>query len=266
MNYAIAQKSRLNLTDGRWLLVAVVVHALIFAIPLRNLPNTDLWHSAELVVRLISVQPRELPEETADEPVRVETPVWPKILKKIEIPQRDTTILEKTDPTAADPDPAQAQPEEEKNISAARLIEMQGSLTDLVPLDSESSQEQFHLGAPRTRQEPSNWKAYAGAEALAPFDNTFNGMTVPSETVVVDSWKEPGGARGMILETPSGHKLCGRSAPPDPMRPMITPIMNFHICGGDFRVPFKFKPREPLNRDFIDPVANDAIQLPLSPD
>jgi hypothetical protein len=118
----------------------------------------------------------------------------------------------------------------------------------------------LQLGEIAEFERPHNWKFGAGAGHLAPFENVFDGNTVPDKVVIVDRWKGADGSHSVVVETPSGLRLCGRALAWDPMRPLIEPIMSWKICGGDGAIPFKFKPREPVNRDFIDPVANDATE------
>ena len=127
-------------------------------------------------------------------------------------------------------------------------------------MEQPDQQESVSLGELRPYSPPANWLPHTGAEALAPFDNTFNGMTVPEKVEIVDRWVASDGSHNVIVETPGGLRLCGRARPSDPMRPYIENVMMFHVCGGDGAIPFKFKPRERLNRDFIEPVAKDANQ------
>jgi hypothetical protein len=114
------------------------------------------------------------------------------------------------------------------------------------------------LGEPDAFERPWNWRRGAGAEALAPFDNTFNGKTAPTKVVIVDRWLAADGSHSVIIETPDGLRMCGRARPWDPLEPLIEPMMMWTVCGGDGARPFKFKPRKPLNRDFIDPVVKET--------
>lgn len=249
--------------DGRWLLIAVALHALILLVPSQELPRNALLNSAELVVRLISNPPES--ESVDEEPVRVETRTWPRILRKVEIPAY-LNPLEKKKSNADARDEEEALPGDTPNVSAAYLMGMRDTLTDKVPLESEDRNETYRLGSPRSTEFPSNWQPHAGAEALAPLDNDFNGMTVPEEVEIVDRWVATDGSQNVIVETPAGLRLCGRARAWDPMRPMIEPLMQFSVCGGDGARPFMFKRRERLDRNFIDPVAKDANQPQISPE
>jgi hypothetical protein len=265
LSYAITQKRSLGPADGRWLLVAVALHALILLIPSNQLPKNTLWGSAELMVRLISI-PQEVESESFDdEPVRVETPMWPRILKKVELPAR-TNPLEKKESEAEVMKQEEILPADTLNVSSASLMGMRSSLTDKVPLESDNRIHAYRLGAPRSTELPANWQPHVGAEALAPLDNTFNGMTVPEAVEIVDRWVAIDGSHNVIVETPAGLRLCGRARAWDPMRPMIEPLMQFSVCGGDGARPFRFKRRERPDRNFVDPVAKDANQPQISPE
>lgn len=265
MSYAITQKRNLGPADGRWLLVAIALHALVLLIPSKELPRSNLWTSAELMVRLISTPPEAETEFTDDEPVRVETPIWPRILKKVEIPPRSVQ-QESDQPADIIPDTEGGQTQEASKVTAAKLMGLRDTLTDRVPLEPGIQDDDVRLGVPRAALPPANWQPHVGAEALAPLDNTFNGMTVPEAVEIVDRWVATDGSHNVIVETPAGLRLCGRARAWDPMRPMIEPLMQFSICGGDGARPFKFKRRERLDRNFIDPVAKDANQPQISPE
>jgi hypothetical protein len=137
---------------------------------------------------------------------------------------------------------------------------MSDTVTERVPLAPKVATPALQLGEIAEFERPHNWKFGAGTGHLAPFENIFNGNTVPDKVVIVDRWKGADGSHSVVVETPSGLRLCGRALAWDPMRPLIEPIMSWKICGGDGAIPFKFKPREPVKRDFIDPVANDATE------
>lgn len=258
MSYVIAQRTNVKPSDGRWLLLAVLLHSLVIIIPLRDLPPDSITQSAELVVRLVMGHPTTPPAVAPEN-------VFPETEPVREVLQPRPGVAEIVELNAPEVEPEQ-QPDSTSDVNTARLIGLRETLTDKVPLQSDAGTANARLGELRPYTRPENWQQHAGAEAFAPFDNTFNGMVVPSETVVVDEWKAQDGSQGIILETPSGLRLCGRRGPWDPMRPMIEPLMQMQVCGGDGAIPFKFNPRKRLGRDFIDPVAKDAIQLPVSPD
>lgn len=253
MSYAITQRTRVRPSDGRWLLLAVVLHAAVFLVPLRELPPGTISHSAELVVRMVLGAPEPVSVPEAEK-------VLPEPEYVREVLQPRPRVAETIELSSARRPPPQPEPEpENQDISAARIMSLRDTLTERVPMvtgpDNPSS-----LGEPRDYTPPENWQPHSGAEALAPFDNTFNGMVVPEDVEIVDHWVATDGSQNVIVEAPNGLRLCGRAAPSDPMRPYIENVMHFHVCGGDGAIPFKFKPREPLNRDFIDPVAKDANQ------
>lgn len=250
MSYAISQRTSLKPSDGRWLLLAVLLHLAVFLIPLRDLPPGTITQSAELVVRLVMGEPtvtsQDVPEKVFPdaEPVREVLEPRPGVAKILELEARDKT-----------PEP---KPEVPAEVTTARLMGLRDSLTSQVPLTDQSNGKSVQLGEQRAYTPPENWQPHAGAEALAPFDNQFNGMATPENVEIVDRWVATDGSHNVIVETPGGLRLCGRARPSDPMRPYVENVMSFHICGGDGAIPFKFKPREPLDRNFIVPMAKDA--------
>ncbi|MGI9291298.1 MAG: hypothetical protein ACR2QG_08475 [Gammaproteobacteria bacterium] len=248
MAYAIDQKTTVKPSDGRWLLLGVALHALILLIPLRGLMPVGITESAELVVRLMTGAPKENSEKVLPPPEFVREILEPKpvIADMVELDEPDEVVTEPPPQTTTD-------------VSTARLMGLRDSLTEKVPLENQSRVLRSRLGDPRSYTRPENWQQHTGARALAPFENTFNGMTVPEGVEVVDRWIDADGSKNIIVETPTGHRLCGRALASDPMRPHIEQVTHFHVCGGDKRMPFKFTPRKRLNRDFIDPVAKETI-------
>ena len=146
------------------------------------------------------------------------------------------------------------------DMTAARLMGLRDSVAVHVPLESDEDSISLQLGVPRHYELPQNWRRGTGAEALAPFDNTFNGKTVPTDVEVVDRWLAADGSHNVVIETPQGLRLCGRAQAWDPARPLVEHIMQWKICGGDFARPFTFKPRARTERIIIEPVAKDATE------
>ena len=271
MSYAIAQKPAMRPADLRWLLIAVALHALLLTVPLKKLAPGAVGSPAQIVVRLISgmaetasedsvndddaeeiTQPQatDIPAPATSVESKSISPTEPRVETKQEAPS--LPLIEIT--------PLVPEPNAEPPVTTARLIGLRDTIGEKVPLKENDDTSPRRLGTPERYAEPSNWQRYLGAEALAPLDNTFNDKTVPAKVEIVDRWLAADGSHNVIVETPTGHKLCGRATAWDPMRPLIEPIMHWKICGGDGARPFDFKPREPLDRNFIIPMAKDTTE------
>ena len=220
---------------------------------MRDLPSERIGNSAESVVRLLMRQPRVVPEEVIVEEQPEPLPVVEEPLP-VNTSEAETSIQTPVIVVDQIPDEEETPPD----VSTARLMWMRENMTQRVPIPPREEPGPTRLGESRPYSEPQNWQPYTGAEAVAPFDNTFNGMVLPDKAEVVDQWQASDGSQNVIVESPTGHRLCGRRERSDPMRPYVENLMQFHVCGGDGAIPFKFKPKAPRNRDFIDPVAKDA--------
>lgn len=261
MSYAIATKPRLRAADSRWLILAVVAHALILAIPIKRVTEAVQLAPAELLVRLVMPAPRakvappstEALEAAPAEPLEIDEVVPTAQPRSIPAPKPTTEAKPVTPEVDHSPLIPITPP-----VTTARLIDQRDSVAETVPLPNDSTTAPRRLGTPEDYEMPSNWQRHAGAEALAPFDNTFNGKTVPENVEVVDSWKAADGSHNVVVETPAGLRMCGRARAHDPLNPLVESVMMWKVCGGDGRRPFDFKPRKPLDRDFIIPMAKDA--------
>lgn len=236
-----------------WLILALVLHALLLLVPVEQLPTGSLGESTRLVLRPVSERPTSAPPTPAQ--IRPTTPVsTPKA--------NPSPLTPATDINEVTPEPAPAEPTDTEQsavaVSAAGLVSVRDTVTKRVPLAAQNPAAQLRLGAPRPFTRPENWQPGAGAEALAPFENVFNGKTVPVDLDVVDRWLAADGSQNVVVETPNGLRLCGRANAWDPARPLVEHVMRWQVCGGDYARPFKFRPRGRLDRDFIIPVAKDA--------
>lgn len=255
MSYALVRENRLGYREGRWLLLAVALHLLLLTIPGSNDEPGRVIEPARLAIRLMSVVAPARPE-----PSTVPVPEPPRA-QPMPAPPR-TAPAPPTPAPASIPAPELASdpPKIDPAVSAARLIGMRDSVSARVPLPERSSVPNLKLGSPGALEQPGNWRPGTGAEALAPFENWFNGKTAPSDVEVVDRWLAADGSHNVIVETPAGLRLCGRAQAWDPARPLIESIMMWQVCGGDSVKPFKYTPRKPLNRDFIVPMAKEATE------
>lgn len=255
MSDAADIRPRLSYREGGWLVLAVALHALLLLIPQAEERPRAIVERAKLAIRLmpLSAPPaRELPRESVAEAVH------PAPIPR-RLPASPAATLPAPEP-ALPMGPPQEIAEDDLGVSAARLIDLRDSVTERVPLEKSAETPRLRLGSPKPFERRGNWQSGTGADALAPFDNAFNGKTVPAEVEIVDRWLAADGSQNVIVETPAGLRLCGRAPPWDPAQPLVEHVMRWQVCGGDFARPFKYKPREPLDRNFIIPVVKAATE------
>lgn len=256
MEYAVSNNNkRFRTADARWLAVAVLAHAALLLIPLRERAPVSVDAPAQILLDLVTVEQPAAEPPTVPEKTRA-TQSLPEGQPRTE--PEGPTVPETENPVI--PQPAFVPGPPEPTVTMARLMGLRDTVAEAVPLDPDPAGTARRLGTPDAFELPHNWQRGAGAQALAPFDNTFNGKTVPVETEIVDRWLAADGSHHVVVETPAGLRMCGRARSWDPMQPLVEHIMMWKVCGGDGKVPFKFKPREPLDRDFIVPVAKDATE------
>jgi hypothetical protein len=94
------------------------------------------------------------------------------------------------------------------------------------PLQDPEGLRQLGVFVPRAL--PDNWRS---GKIIG--DIIINPMIPPGKTEVVDRWFEADGSHNVIVSTSGGHTLCGRALAWDPMRPMVEPLMQFRLCGGN---------------------------------
>lgn len=255
LEYALAnRKKRLNSGDLPWLLLAILGHAVLLLIPFTKPVPRPVEGPAKIMLELVPVY-----QEETQAPAAREREPEPETE-----PEAESVPKPEIFPVPAPGDPSI--PEQKfvpvrraPGVTVARLMEQRDSVATAVPIDPATAPVRT-LGEAVPFEQPHNWQRGAGAEALAPFQNTFNDKTVPAKVEIVDRWLAVDGSHHVVVETPAGLKMCGRARPWDPMQPLVEPLMMWKVCGGDGKVPFKFKPREPLDRDFIVPVAKDATE------
>lgn len=267
MSYAIEQKPRMRAADGWWLIIAVVAHALLLAIPIKKVAEMATLPPANILVRLVVPPPMQHVEpETMAQPSEVATE---SPLDDLDFDEVVPTAKPRPIPESPPSEPLEASTTDLLDapvlpdapaITTAHLIDQRDTVAEPVPVPDHSVTAPRRLGTPEKYEVPPNWQPHAGAQALAPFDNTFNGKTVPESAEVVDRWLAADGSHNVVVETPAGLKLCGRARAQDPLNPLVESVMMWKVCGGDGRRPFDFKPRKPLDRDFIVPMAKDATE------
>ena len=252
MTQLAVRSRRLSYGDMRWLAFALALHALLLGLPMHDGKRSSIAETAALAIRLMSIPvttPAPESREHAPEPTEVMPAHIAEEAFEAESPSEEKELPLRVPESIEIPE-----------ISVARLIELRDSVTTNVPLEIERGSQELQLGTAPPYRRPENWQPGLGAEALAPFDNWFNGKTVPTEVEIVDRWLAADGSHNVIVETPAGLRMCGRASAWDPTRPLIEPVMAWSVCGGDFARPFKFKPRQRLNRNVIETVAKDTTQ------
>jgi len=217
---------RLSKRDAAFLAIAVVLHGSLFLIPIKQLPSRQ--KHPQVVSLSLLVPP-------VQKPVFVESqdPVLPPAISTPE-PVKEQEL---TEPLAdlSEPEPELVVPVEPPDpVSTARLVDSASRLKWPVP----KHEEQQQLGVHQPQEIPPNWRPSIRLD-----DNLFDGMTVPTETEVVDEWRASDGTHNVVINTPGGETLCGRKQAWDPMNPMIEHPMMFTRCGGGGKRTFKMPDR-----------------------
>ncbi len=214
---------RIQRRDAMWLALAVLLHAALLSIPLRDGPpapglsraiSISLFKAPRNRAELDEVRPTAQSREYALPPAPAERPG----------PETRTTDAE--EPEAG---------EESVDSSAAALLDSLNGFQWPTRADSQSRR----LGDFTPPGVPENWRPRITVE-----DNPFNGMVAPAQTEIVDRWLAADGSQRVVVNTPSGDTLCGRARRWDPMNPLLEPVMNWWKCGGggkrEFRMPDRF--------------------------
>ncbi|MBT8065081.1 MAG: hypothetical protein KJN94_08680 [Gammaproteobacteria bacterium] len=210
-----------------WLALAILLHASLLLIPYRAGGERDsVYRSLALTFRPQAVRQPEAPESAArqmSEPTRPDAEARPGPQVR---PEESTTAL---------PPPEDAQTDDLPELpSTALLIDSASRFRWNRP----DKREPRRLGEFTPREIPENWKSRIRIE-----DNRFDGAVVPERTVIVDRWLAADGSHNVVLETSTGHTLCGRAEAWDPMNPLVEHVMQFRICGGGGKRTFKMPPR-----------------------
>jgi hypothetical protein len=259
---AAAGKSRiLNGSELIWLLIALIVHALLFTLPLQQQQDAlrDVIDASKLPVFINLTRPQ------VKKPAQ---PVMPSE-KQVTVPEtqpRPATITEKIrdqpqEPASSPADtikdlvPDEAEETPVKHLSTALLLHSveDGSWTVHLPPEDGRT-----LGQPDKFSLPANWQKGTGAKYFNPEDNMFNGMVAPATVEVLDHWVATDGSRNIVFNSPDGNTYCGRAEYADPMRPQFVPLMMFRPCGGGGKRTFDMSAPKSYSRDFIDSVVNST--------
>lgn len=214
---SVSKNLRLKKHDGLWLAMALVLHALLLLIPLQPATLPDLA-SRSVSITLQSFIPTERIEGPPGSPVEVESTPPPAVLPLVDTSPLPTEPL----PNQAET-PAATESATPPIITAAQLIDSAQQFKWVVPEADKTRQ----LGVFRPQTIPENWRPKITRE-----DNLFNGMMLPEKTEVMDRWLTADGSQHVVIETTTGHTLCGMRRMWDPMNPLLEQVMMFRPCAG----------------------------------
>jgi hypothetical protein len=229
----VSTTQRWSSTQGAWLALAVLAHALLLLLPLSPfefsaITTPPLQIRFTPFVRVAEKAPTEDPLLTANTPDSEAT-------HRV---GEDTAVA--ADPAAAET-PVAAETAAERapgHITLARLIDSLQHTT----LDDPSVPMPLELGAGPARGFPSYWRA--GPAGLLPAENLFNSTANPAQPEIVDRWLAADGSHNVVVNLPNGDTLCGRALAWDPMRPLVENIMTFRSCAGGGKRSFNMSTRE----------------------
>ena len=219
--------------DVLWLLAAVLFHALLLAIPV-HLAETPQARPQRVEIALRPnwrpPTPSPLQTVTAVEHASPAIPELPAAKTASAIEQQDAAPLQADLPQPPAP-----------MLSLARLLDS----ASRIKWDSPAERANRRLGVFTPRPAPENWRPRILVE-----DNRFDDAILPTRTLVIDRWLAADGSHNVVIETPTGHTLCGRAEPWNPMSPLYEPIMMFRPCGGggerSFKMPRRLNARHEL--------------------
>ena len=234
---SVSENLRIKKSDALWLIMAVLVHASLLLIPLQPAPVPDN-RPRTVSVTLQSPAPAELVEDqTASQlPQEVTSPTT-------ELPLAEVAPLPPESPPDAVDDPSASEIDTPPLITVARLIDEAQHFKWALP-ESEKARQ---LGIFRPRATPDNWRPKIARE-----DNIFNGMTLPEKTEVLDRWLAADGSQHVVIETTTGHTLCGMQRMWNPMNPLLEQVMMFRPCGGGGKRKIKLPKRYQSKREFLE--------------
>ena len=199
---------------GRWLGLAVLVHAAALLLPL-TYPRGPAPVDPSLIVSLLRPLPLPAPTTT---PLPVPEPV------------RVTAQKRPAPPVAA---PREEIPSPRRLPSAEEMLEAARQPGWTLPAEPERRLGEFVPPAP--------------PPTITTRENRFGDAYAPAETEIVDRWLAADGSHNVVIRTPNGMTLCGRALPWNPMEPLVEHVMMFRSCGGGgertFSMPERLVPR-----------------------
>lgn len=200
----------------RWLALAVLIHGGLLLVPARD----GTRHANPLTplrIALSTPVPATPEPTTATDllPAAVVAPEPAPLAAEPVVPApSDTGDLPASDPSRG----ADAPP-----LSAARLFDLDSRRE--WRLDEPARQRR--LGVPTPRALPDNWRSSIPYRTEPP-----GGRAVPERVEILDRWLAADGSHNVMVETPTGERLCGRGEAWNPMQPLVEPVMMFRSCGA----------------------------------
>ena len=206
---------RIRLRDGRWLVIALLAHGLLFLIPVEQ-PTVQESDSQPLSVFLkhrerVDAVSVPVPDRSSPESIPKPVPAPRAAAPQAEADTSDEDARIAQSPRAAP-----------RIITTARLVDS----ASRIEWKSAESEYFRNLGAPPPQAATGERKGWLTEE------NLFDGMVAPGETEVLDRWLAADGSRNLVVETPSGDTYCGRATAWNPMNPLFEPVMQYRPCGG----------------------------------
>jgi hypothetical protein len=230
-NAATSHRS-IRATDGLWLGLALLLHAALLLLPLHYEIEAPT-PSAAVTVSLSVTERTPLVSDQAEPP----TPLP-------DDPQESTDDAIASSAEHAEPGMEKASTEDTRSVApeSGALVLTTARLLDIAsrfkwPLPEVSSERRLGVFAPPEGSD----KVHGGLQME---ENLLNGMTVPARTEIVDRWLAADGSHNVVINTPTGHTLCGRQQAWNPMNPLMEHVMMWRPCGGGGKRTFKMPPRD----------------------
>jgi hypothetical protein len=190
---------------------ALVLHGLFLMLPAqRALQPGEVLHRLSVSLRSAAPAPAQPDVESAQ--------LKPK--RPVAAPSEDTFPAAESRPPPPPVPPSD--PTEEApapGLSTARLLDFAHRKRWTLPEASEPRR----LGAPRPG---SLHRSREAGRPAADAPETAPGIEI------MDRWLAADGARNILIRTPSGRLICGRTEAWDPMRPLVEQVRMLRDCGS----------------------------------
>lgn len=200
----------------RWLVLAVLLHAGLLLVPARD-GTRHANPLPPLRIALTTAEPARLDRTSAADP-------QPAAVAEPETALPDTLPVLQAPPVAGEQPASESSREPDTpSLSAARLFELDGRRE--WRLDPFAGQRRLGVFTPHAL--PENWRS-----GIPYRTDPSGGRAAPERVEIVDRWLAADGSHNVMVEMPSGERLCGRAEAWNPMQPLVEPIMMFRSCGA----------------------------------
>jgi hypothetical protein len=229
---------RLKATDLVWLGIAVLLHSVLLLIPYSIPAPPARPEAVKVTIEMTQIEEAEpAPKLPQEEPlVSPELLPLPKPLSHEPLPTSERTEAE----FAVVEELEKEQADETRPIGTAILLHSASAMK----WAAKEEVQPRHLGIHYPVPQPENWRP-----SLTQEDNSFNDMMVPARTEVVDHWLAADGSRNVVINTTTGHTICGRGQAWNPMQPLVAHVMMFRPCGGGGKRTFEMPHRGKSSRN-----------------